>query len=100
MPETLTQKRVPLTTYTVIWKSCAHCQDRFLASHELYHPKFRIVPVFNDKPKILDFCSDACMDGIAKGTLAKCGCDYRKLIITENRNKIKYVCLTCMVVAA
>ena len=69
-------------------KICAHCGDKFISSHVQYRPKVKYTI-----DGTLFYCSDACMEGVVKGSIAECGCDYRKIVLVEWNNLDKYVCL-------
>lgn len=87
-----------LTTYELDRRVCATCGDSFIFSHSEYKPKFKLVPVENDKPKMLVYCSEACLQSIPKDTCGPCGCDMRSMAWTEGRKGEKWACLKCAIV--
>ena len=80
-------------------RPCSNCDENILINHSAYRTKVKYKTVDGKAVSNL-YCSDACLEGIPKGTLATCKCDMRKMVLTEGRQGKKYVCLSCMVVTA
>lgn len=70
-------------------ETCAHCTDRFVSSHETYHPKIKYSP----ETKI--YCSDSCYQGIEPVRDIH-GHDIRTMTFAESDKRDGWVCLKCM----
>lgn len=74
-------------------KTCANCKDKFVFSHVNYRPRVRYEALGGELFTTV-YCSDACEEGIPKGTKAACRCDLRNLGLSEGRvGGEKWVCL-------
>ena len=74
-------------------KTCANCKDKFVFSHVNYRPKVKYEAKEGELFQTA-YCSDACEEGIEKGTKAPCSCDMRSLGLSEGRlGGEKWVCL-------
>lgn len=76
-----------MTDYGITVQICPNCQDKFLPNHNYYRPKVKYV----EDGAIL-YCSDACFRDINKDTKGACGCELRKLVLTEGRRGDKWLC--------
>lgn len=76
---------------------CSHCSDTFIASHEAYRIKQRIVERDGMAPAVLMYCSEACLNGLDPG-LKDRGGHLARSMNTQGSGKFgeSYVCLKCM----
>ena len=79
-------------------KVCANCKDKFVFSHMHYRPKVKYEAKEGELFTTV-YCSDACFELIPKDKKAPCGCEMRRLVMTEGRlGGDKMACLLHMTV--